>query len=130
MGHFCDTSSADVPRGPYAGIGSLPTAAAGILIEHAWLPHQPKPTPSQGMRMVKGVVKKEKTTGTSVSSACPLSRVAHSFQWANPWDNKQLHRCLTSRLTCARLGVCIARSRRLVDDDGGDCDNGEATCAP
>lgn len=63
MGHFCDTSSADVPRGPDAGVGSLPTAAAGILIEHAWLPHQPKPTPSQGMRMVKGSGEKGKNYG-------------------------------------------------------------------
>ena len=62
MGHICDTSSADVPRGPYAGVGFLPTAAAGILIEQVRLPHQPKPTPFQGMQMVKGVVRK--TTGT------------------------------------------------------------------
>lgn len=38
MGPLCDTSSAAMPRGPYAGVGCLPAAAAGILIERAWLP--------------------------------------------------------------------------------------------
>jgi hypothetical protein len=63
MGHFCDTSSVDVPRGPYAGVGSLPTAAAGILIELAGLPQEPKPTPSRGCGLVEVSGEKSKNNG-------------------------------------------------------------------